>query len=69
MPEVANAHTIRCGVPRCKWRISLKQPDQKELDRFHAEFRQHCIESHGLKADDSERFALHDLVRHTVKLI
>ena len=69
MPAVTNAHTIRCGLPKCKWKISLKWPDEQELDRFHAEFRKHCIECHGLQADDRERFALHDLVRHTVKLV
>jgi hypothetical protein len=40
-----------------------------ELDRCRHEFREHCIERHGLAPDDTERVAWFDLEVLTLTLL
>jgi hypothetical protein len=61
-------HVI-CSSPDCDWGCYL--PDLREglLNECCVEFREHCIESHGLKADDMEANVHLDLIEYTLTLL
>jgi hypothetical protein len=52
---------IRCGSPDCDWVTPVSSFDAAQLSRCHREFREHCIERHGLDPNDTERVCWFDL--------
>ncbi len=60
---------VRCGSAACKWQIALIDLSESELERLRGAFRKHCIESHGLRSDDTDRQAWFDLEKHTMTLM
>lgn len=65
----ASAKThIRCATPDCDWGTPFSSLSANEIDRCRGEFREHCIERHGLDPDDTERLAWFDLEALALKL-
>jgi hypothetical protein len=60
---------VRCGPPDCDWGTPSPSFGAGEVDRFRREFRQHCIERHGLDPNDTERLAWFDLEALTLRLL
>jgi hypothetical protein len=60
---------IRCGTPDCDWGTPVLALDADELDRCRAQFREHCIERHGLDPADRERLCWLDLNALTLTLL
>jgi hypothetical protein len=60
---------VRCGTPHCDWGTPMPGFSEGELDRWRDEFREHCIERHGLDHADTERVAWFDLEALTLKLL
>jgi hypothetical protein len=52
---------VRCGSPDCDWCTPMPGFSEDELDRCRQEFRQHCIQKHGLDPKDTERICWFDL--------
>jgi hypothetical protein len=42
---------------------------EDQLDRYRAEFRDHCIERHGLRPDDTQRICWFNLEALTLTLL
>jgi hypothetical protein len=64
----ANTH-VRCGTPDCDWGTPLSSFSESGLSRCRRQFREHCIERHGLDHNDTERFALFNLEALTLTLL
>lgn len=60
---------IRCGSPDCDWGVPFCGFTEYQLDLDRAEFRDHCIERHGLDPDDTERICWFDLQVLTLTLL
>jgi hypothetical protein len=60
---------VRCGSPGCKWQIALIDLGESEAERLRDSFRKHCIESHGLDPDDTDRNAWFDLAERTISIM
>jgi hypothetical protein len=58
---------VRCGSPDCDW--GTLPPSFSEVDRYLREFREHCIQRHGLDPKDAERVALFNLEELTLTLL
>jgi hypothetical protein len=52
--------TVRCGTPDCEWGTPLHSFND-DLSRCRREFREHCIERHGLHPEDTERICWFNL--------
>jgi len=62
-------NVVVCSSPDCGWGRYLPFLREALLNDCCAEFREHCIESHGLKPDDVEADVHLDLVRYTLTLL
>jgi hypothetical protein len=60
---------VRCGIPDCDWGTPLSSFDEDQLSRCRLEFREHCIERHGLNPEDTERICWFDLVALTLTIV
>jgi hypothetical protein len=60
---------VRCGIPDCDWATPMLDFSESELNRCRREFREHCIERHGLDPKDTERIAWFDLEALTLTLL
>jgi hypothetical protein len=60
---------VWCGSPGCKWQIALVDLSEGEAERLRQSYRDHCIESHGLGPDETNRHVWFDLVKHTITLM
>jgi len=60
---------VVCSSPDCGWGRHLPDLSEALLNDCCAEFREHCIENHGLKPDDVEADVRLDLVECTLTLI
>jgi hypothetical protein len=60
---------VRCGSPDCDWRTPQSGFSEGEFDRCRHEFREHCIERHGLHPNDTERIFWFDLEALTFTLL
>jgi hypothetical protein len=60
---------VRCGSPDCEWGVPFSGFSERQLDRCRREFRQHCIDRHGLCPDDTERICWFDLQAFTLTLL
>ena len=66
MPQPTRSKThVRCGTPDCDWGAPLSSLSDGQLDQF----REHCIERHGLDLKDSERICWFDLEALTLTLL
>jgi hypothetical protein len=45
---------VRCGHPDCDWGTPMPGFSEGEVDRCRHEFREHCIERHGLDPNDTD---------------
>jgi hypothetical protein len=67
---LASAKThVRCGPPDCDWGVPLTSFSESQLSRCRRQFREHCIERHGLDAEDTERVTLFNLEALTLTLL
>ena len=64
-PKVS-AKIVRCGTPDCDWGTPLPSFNEDQLSK---EFRQHCIERHGLNPEDTERVCWFDLQALTLTIV
>jgi hypothetical protein len=64
----SKAH-VRCGTPDCDWGTPLIRFNESETDRWRREFREHCIERHGLDPKDTERVCWFNLEALTLTLL
>lgn len=69
LPMPHTPRYVRCGSPDCKWQIALIDLSESELERLRGAFREHCIESHGLSPDDTDRQVWFDFEHHTMTLL
>jgi hypothetical protein len=60
---------VRCGSPDCDWGIPLSSFSEIQLSRCRRQFREHCIERHGLDPKDAERIYWFDLEALTLTLL
>lgn len=60
---------VRCGSPDCDWGTPISDFSERELDRCRHEFREHCIERHGLDPNDAKRICWFDLEMLTLTLM
>jgi hypothetical protein len=60
---------VRCGTPDCDWGTPLSGFSEDELDRCRHEFREHCVDRHGLDPNDTERLCWFDLEAVTLTLL
>jgi hypothetical protein len=60
---------VRCGTPDCDWGTPLSRFSESQLSRCRRQFREHCIERHGLDSNDAERVALFNLEALTLTLL
>jgi hypothetical protein len=58
---------VRCGTPDCDWGIPFAGFELLGLHR--EQFREHCIQRHGLDPSDRNRVCWFDLVAFTLTLI
>jgi hypothetical protein len=63
IPESPSRTTtyVRCGMPHCNWRTAINSLSEIELSLCRREYRDHCIERHGLDPKDTERVCWFDL--------
>jgi hypothetical protein len=59
---------VRCGTPDCDWGTPLPS-NEDQLSRCRVEFREHCIERHGLNPEDTERICWFNLELLTMTLV
>jgi len=60
MQEKTKGHThIHCSAPDCDWEFILSQ--DLDISDSYEPFRLHCIDQHGLNADDTESVIYLDL--------
>jgi hypothetical protein len=72
MPDTRSSRPvthIRCGTPDCDWGTPLVDLSADQLERYRREFREHCIERHGLDATDTERQLWFNLQAFTMTLL
>jgi len=60
---------VRCGSPDCDWGTPMPGLGEGEWNRCRDEFREHCIERHGLGPEDTERLYWLDLEALTLTLL
>jgi hypothetical protein len=60
---------VGCGSPDCDWGTPISGFSERELDRCRHEFREHCIERHGLNPNDTQRIAWFSLEALTLTLL
>jgi len=60
---------ICCGTADCDWGFALPDTSETRMNKCYAEFRQHCIERHGLGEADEEAEMFLDLMEGTLTLI
>ena len=61
---------IRCGTADCDWGTPLPSFNEDQLSRCpRREFREHCIERHGLNPKDTERICWFNLEVLTMTLV
>jgi hypothetical protein len=48
---IASKTHVRCGTPDCDWGTPLPS-NEDQLSRCHQEFREHCIERHGMNPEE-----------------
>jgi hypothetical protein len=60
-----NKTHVSCGTPDCDWGTPLTSLGKSEL----SEFREHCIERHGLDPEDTQRMCWFDLEALTLTLL
>ena len=60
---------VRCGSPDCDWGTPLPRFSEGAFDRCRHEFREHCIERHGLDPMGIERMCWFDLEALTLTLM
>jgi hypothetical protein len=58
-----------CGFPDCEWGCAVPDPTESQLTKCCSEFRQHCIERHGLDGQDMEAYVRLDLIEYTFTLL
>jgi hypothetical protein len=56
---------VRYGTPDCDWGAPLSSLSDGHLDQF----REHCIERHGLDPNDTERMCFFNLEALTLTLL
>jgi len=61
-----SAKTVRGGTPDCDWGTPLPSFNEDQLSQ---EFRQYCIERHGLNPEDTERICWFDLQALTLTIV
>jgi hypothetical protein len=59
---------VRCGTPDCDSGTPLPS-NEDQLSRCRREFREHCIERHGLNPGDTERICWFNLEAFTLTLV
>jgi len=59
---------VVCSGPDCGWGRYLPYL-RSPLNDCCAEFREHCIESHGLKPYDIEAYVHVDLIKYSLTLL
>jgi hypothetical protein len=60
---------IVCSGPDCGWGWPLRELSESPIRKCYEEFRQHCIETHGLDPNDPEANVHLDLVKYTLTLL
>jgi hypothetical protein len=60
---------VRCESPYCDWGVPLSSFSTSEVSRWRSQFREHCIERHGLDPNDTERICWFDLEALTLTLL
>jgi hypothetical protein len=60
---------VRCGTSDCDWGTPLPSFSEDQRSRYHREFREHCIERHGLNTEDTERIFWFNLELFTLTLV
>jgi len=60
---------VRCGSPDCDWGTPVSSLGTDQYSRCCREFREHCIERHGLDPADTERICWFDLEALTLRLL
>jgi hypothetical protein len=60
---------VRCGTPDCDWGVPMPGFSEDQLSRCRREFRQHCVERHGLDPKDTERICWFNLEVLTMTLV
>ena len=68
-PLISAKTHVRCGSPDCDWGTPLSSFSESELSRCRRQFREHCIERHGLDPNNTERVALFNLAALTLTLL
>jgi len=58
-----------CGTPDCDWGFPLPDIEEWRMNACYADFRQHCIERHGLDEADEEAEMFLDLIEGTLTLV
>jgi hypothetical protein len=60
---------LRCGTPDCDWGFPVSDFTEEHINERDAQFRQHCIERHGLDPADTEAHFFLDLNKRTLTLL
>jgi len=60
---------LRCGIPDCDWGTPLPGFSDWQWSRCRRQFREHCIERHGLDPSDFERLCWFNLEVLTMTLL
>lgn len=68
VPKPSATH-VRCGAPDCDWVVPLSGLSASQVEECRRQFREHCIEQHGLNPQDTERVAWFNLEALTLKLL
>jgi hypothetical protein len=68
-PLASAKNHVRCGTPDCDWGAPLSSFDASQVDECLRQFREHCIERHGVDPNDAARFALFNLEALTLTLL
>ena len=58
-----------CSFPECDWGCALPDITELQLTKCYSEFRQHCIERHGLDKHDMETRIYLNLIEYTLTLL
>jgi hypothetical protein len=63
MRAQTDIHTpiIRCGTPDCDWGFRLPDMSAWRIERCYAKCREHCIERHALRKNDTDAQMFFDL--------
>jgi hypothetical protein len=60
---------VVCNFPDCDWGCALPDLTESRIRKCYSEFRQHCIEKHGLDRNDMEARVHLDLIEYTFTLL